>query len=400
MTEMLRSGSVMTRAAMGRAHTTAFGLFCFASVAALATRFASEPPGFRHQRERATCPKTSTSFDPDQHLQIKDVKILADPFNVRVRLKRIKQDQRMERPEARAEEGDWIILGDVPGDAAFSLKIWLQRFYRLKRNAPRHPDSPFFMYGDRPEAEDPGTGHALPLTYSMALRDFRNMLARTEGAEQASLYGLHSLRVSGYNACKAACGTELAVAQGGWHSTAHERYERFAVPRVIAMPHLMVQRAMAPDELAIAPTAPVVPPARDAPVGVPPPARDPRGLGGRGRGAKGRGRGGVGAMPSPTGRGGAAGAGHAAQVAPVPGLNPPPLLPRNCVGRAVLCPREMWPTWACPREHGGAGWEARIEQHRTTSVAGVDVDEVRVVFVNGRRPFQPMWLQLRALRPL
>ena len=32
------------------------------------------------------------------------------------------------------------------------------------------------------------------------------MLARTEGAEQASLYGLHSLRVSGYNACKAACG--------------------------------------------------------------------------------------------------------------------------------------------------------------------------------------------------
>ena len=60
----------------------------------------------------------------------------------------------------------------------------------------------------------------------------------------------------------------------------------------------------------------------------------------------------------------------------------------------------MWPTWACPREHGGAGWEARIEQHRTTSVAGVDVDEVRVVFVNGRRPFQPMWLQLRALRPL
>ena len=54
MTEMLRSGSVMTRAAMGRTHTTAFGLFCFAFVAALATRFASEPPGFRHLTEPAS----------------------------------------------------------------------------------------------------------------------------------------------------------------------------------------------------------------------------------------------------------------------------------------------------------------------------------------------------------
>ena len=53
MTEMLRSGSVMTRAAMGRAHTTAFGLSCFAFVAALATRFASEPPGSGKRAPRA-----------------------------------------------------------------------------------------------------------------------------------------------------------------------------------------------------------------------------------------------------------------------------------------------------------------------------------------------------------
>ena len=54
MTEMLRSGSVMTRAAMGRAPTTAFGLSCFAFVAVLATRFASAPPGFRHLTEPAS----------------------------------------------------------------------------------------------------------------------------------------------------------------------------------------------------------------------------------------------------------------------------------------------------------------------------------------------------------
>ena len=54
MTEMLRSGSVMTRAAMGRAPTTAFGLSCFAFVAVLATRFASGPPGFRHLTEPAS----------------------------------------------------------------------------------------------------------------------------------------------------------------------------------------------------------------------------------------------------------------------------------------------------------------------------------------------------------
>ena len=62
MTEMLRSGSVMTRAAMGRAHTTAFGLSCFAFVAALATRFASEPPGFRSIAPRASLAWTWTRF--------------------------------------------------------------------------------------------------------------------------------------------------------------------------------------------------------------------------------------------------------------------------------------------------------------------------------------------------
>ena len=82
MTEMLRSGSVMTRAAMGRAHTTAFGLSCFAFVAALATRFASEPPGFRHLTQPASDKFGEflgfTDVDPDR-LRVRNVDVGRNP---------------------------------------------------------------------------------------------------------------------------------------------------------------------------------------------------------------------------------------------------------------------------------------------------------------------------------
>ena len=72
------------------------------------------------------------------------------------------------------------------------------------------------------------------------------------------------------------------------------------------------------------------------------------------------------------------------------------LTPANCVGRHVLCPKEMWPSWPC-NEHGGTGWEAVIDK------LGHDRETVQVRFVaqsSRTRQWRPMWLQLGSLRPI
>lgn len=358
---------------------------------------------FTFARSETPCPKSLAGFDPAQHLQVRDVVVDAQPdFRVRVRLKRIKQDARIERDEARAEGGDLVCIGDVPNDNAFSIKLWLRCLFRLHGSPHscmrRPPDAPFFVHssvGDGSLTEDDVDGVAggpayAPLTYAAALRGFRAMLARVTSADEAASYGLHGLRVQGYNLAKAACGVDLAVAQGGWHSTAHERYERFSAARVLAMPQAMIAGAQA--SIADVPPAPVVPvhePVALAQPPAPPPARDPQLLGGGRRGKRSRG--------ADHGDGGAAGAGSSTEAAPAPAAPRPLLGDGRDVGRVVLCPRAMWPKWQC-KEHGGEGWEARIEHVRRSSDKPT---EAQVAFANpGRAKFQPMWVQLDVLRPL
>ena len=68
---------------------------------------------FSFARSETPCPKTADGLDPLQHLLVKDVVPHASPeFYVAMRLKRIKQDRRMERPEAQGNE-DWVKLGDT-----------------------------------------------------------------------------------------------------------------------------------------------------------------------------------------------------------------------------------------------------------------------------------------------
>ena len=68
----------------------------------------------------------------------------------------------------------------------------------------------------------------------------------------------------GYNLGKAAVGEALTVAHGGWKSSAHSRYERFANSRVLSMPAAMVGLAPAepaaprPEEMERTPRAPPV----------------------------------------------------------------------------------------------------------------------------------------------
>ena len=183
---------------------------------------------FTFARSETPCPKSHTgegAFDPDKHLMVRDVEVrqhLGKPY-LAVRLKAIKQDSRVERPEAAGNE-DWIVVGDTQGE--FSILMWIARLFAFHGGA-RSPISPFFVDRDR----------VRPLTYARALATIRSLWARASSVEEAKKYGLHSLRVSGYNAGKrGAGGTTLAVAQGGWHSSAHERYERFRLSDVMNLP--------------------------------------------------------------------------------------------------------------------------------------------------------------------
>ena len=72
-----------------------------------------------------------------------------------------------------------------------------------------------------------------------------------------------------------------------------------------------------------------------------------------------------------------------------------PLTPANAVGRRVLVPRSLWPTYPC-NEHGGKGWEAkvlRVWRGWATLAFVYDVD------CDGR-PAANEELQLKHLKPL
>ena len=183
---------------------------------------------FTFARSETPCPKSHSgegALDPTKHLLVKDLEVRQHQGKafVAVRLKSIKQDARMERPEAAGNE-DWICVGNVDGE--FSILTWLSRLFAL-HGAARDGEGPFFVDGDRVRA----------LTYSRAMVHVRALWAKASSVETAKKYGLHSLRVAGYNAGKrGAGGVTLAVAQGGWQSSAHERYERFNMKDVLNLP--------------------------------------------------------------------------------------------------------------------------------------------------------------------
>lgn len=286
------------------------------------------------------------------------------PFQFKVRLKRIKQDQRLERPELRGDDeavGDWVRIGDTPSQPLFSIRLWMQRLLAF-HGAARPADRPFFVAPSE---------RAVPLTYGSAMRHVRLLYAKASSEDEAHKYGLHSLRVTGYTLAKRGAGESLAVAQGGWHSDAHSRYERFTPEQVQGLPSAMLASQEAPAD-GVAP-APVVwhPPlpaavasssANEATAAALLPARTT-----------------------------AAGAASRQGVPTIPN----PLTLANCVGRRVLCPASMWPSWTC-REHGGEGWEARVDKSKGDGT-------VLVTFVTQgprSRKWKPMWLQLAHLRPV
>jgi len=158
------------------------------------------------------------AFDPHKNLQVRDVKVatVGGRRAVGVRLKAIKQDPRMARPEAQGE-GDWVWIGESDGDT--NIIMWLQLYFSFFAGQERSPFDPFFL------ARDQRRG----LLYSHGMDDVRALWARTPGVtpELAKTCGLHGLRVAGNNGTTKSLGKELARAQGGWASEqTQSRYDR------------------------------------------------------------------------------------------------------------------------------------------------------------------------------
>ena len=143
------------------------------------------------------------------------------------------------------------VLGDTPNTPLFSIKAWTHKLFALHGGA-RHSLTPFFVApGERQH----------PLTYQTGMRHVRDLWAKASSEEEAMKYGLHSLRVLGYTLAKRGAGETLAVAQGGWRSDTHERYERFTVAQVLALPSAMLEADASGSLIAAAvPVAPSVSP--------------------------------------------------------------------------------------------------------------------------------------------
>ena len=232
------------------------------------------------------------------HWQVCDIVIrnMGECFVLAIRFKAIKQDPRIERPQARALEAgdrgrgsDWAYVGDVPG-SVFSPFMWYRRLMGFYVNGGRQPTDPFFMAEDR----------VRPYTYGCASTDLKASLRRVGYDDNR---GLHGLRVEGYNASKAANGEELTAAHGGWVMGSQLRYTRFSVTQIAGIARNMVGVDAGDDDPSerawqIRTPAPVPRAERDALR----PASAPAGRGGRGgRGGRARARGRAGA-PSPAER--------------------------------------------------------------------------------------------------
>ena len=208
---------------------------------------------FTFSRTECPCPKNFTgpqSFDPAAHWQGRDFRLDKDSSGLWVlwvRFKAYKQDPRVERPEAQAmgdylpfdargdgsQYGhDWVPIGDVPDDPAFSVSRWYMQFIRLLScSKEERTEQSMFRARDK----------VRPYTYEALRVDLKSRLVAL-GIDDT--YTPHGIRVEAYNNSKRANGEAITVAHGGWKSSAHARYERFNIQDVLSIPaHMLGQRS-------------------------------------------------------------------------------------------------------------------------------------------------------------
>lgn len=195
---------------------------------------------FTFVRSETPLPKTYESgqqpFDAAQHWQVRDITFGSDPeLHLKARLKDIKQATAADRPGG---SDDWIYLGLVPED--YEGGIWsLARWYRLLMafypEGRPDPTAPFFL--DREQARW--------YTYNNALTDARRLWVRGTKSVEWNDYGLHGLRVLGYNRAVEGVGELLTACHGRWaldkaSGPAHRQYRRFTMAQILLIPFAML----------------------------------------------------------------------------------------------------------------------------------------------------------------
>jgi hypothetical protein len=186
---------------------------------------------FTFSRTECPCPKVfegRDSYDAEEHFNVCDFDVahVGGRRALRVRFRKIKQDPRVERAEARGD-GDWSVLGEIQG-SKFCPLVWYTRLMQFM--GPRSDKrGPMFLDPDRRR----------PLIYSKLRAQFRDLQDRV-GVPDGEKAGPHGLRVEGYNGVKAVLGGDLAQAHGLWKSDVHERYSRFRMQQVVRIPAAIV----------------------------------------------------------------------------------------------------------------------------------------------------------------
>ncbi len=187
---------------------------------------------FTFSRSECPCPKAKSgrnSYNKEAHWRVEDFDpgTADDKAGIWVRFRVIKQDPRIERPEAQGD-GDWSFVADAPGEP-YSILHWYRSLMRLM--GKRHDrEGPMFI-------ESQGSEQAL--TYPMALEAFKR-LQRDVGVLEEDLAGLHGLRVEGYNGTEAAFGEDIAEAHGLWKSRTHKRYKRWMLATIARIPRAIM----------------------------------------------------------------------------------------------------------------------------------------------------------------
>ena len=91
---------------------------------------------FTFSRSECPLPKTQSSFTLEENASVADVRVLTweGRLTVQMRLKTIKQDPRMQRPEASGND-DWLVVGDIADDPEFSVAAWIRRLFSFHGSA-------------------------------------------------------------------------------------------------------------------------------------------------------------------------------------------------------------------------------------------------------------------------
>ena len=225
-------------------------------------------------RSETPVPKTrhgQHNFDKEQHIRVRDVRVTTVAGHVFLEwgFGSIKQDKRSKRAKRDPDKREWKPVGEATG--LLSMLSWYTLYLQFVGES-RDPELPFFVASDGRYA-----------VYSELLDGFRAAMCRVPGVDMdmAMKYGLHGLRVLGYNCWRAANGEDVAKLQGGWGSEAHRSYGRETLEQVLSVPqraaNYAASHALPPmplDELAspfvIGSALPSLPAAKPAPA---PPSR-------------------------------------------------------------------------------------------------------------------------------